>query len=824
MRFYLHSYSSKHFMKKILNVLLLLIIVSPMTGLSQFSGTWTSSKDIKKGSRPNKVLFASEADYVTIAKQPSILYDAYSVKIDNIQSPGNILNLINQWNDITELYLKNSGSNLLGSDFEKLMNVEHIIVECNPNDTNLLENIYKTPNLEKITLIFNEEPKDWDFLFYYRKIQNLHIYGTFLSETFYEIVEKLMTFNNLKELGLSIDYATDLPSNMNLLGELQILKLYDNLTRLNYDHQAQVQPERFNINGVLGSDKPTSLSVLFYSEDYGLTPRENRWIASIWNGKRDVYDPPAGLMASSRGTRNLYILKPKPIFLPNVNVEPLLEDLYPRSETFNINAAENSIIHTESGCNLYIPAGSLIKKDGTVYNGNAYVSVRYIQDLVNTAFRGLDLRVTKYRNSPLYKTDIMIEIEISDGVFPLQFNGNMNIRLDVPVSDTSSVFYTYDNDTKGFMDYELFKTVFSNSESQEIPIRYDEWIRQNLAKHVYMLDNRNCNERFRNPESYFLFDEGNKVERYIKNGRFFTSKEYQWEKSNNNIGTNYKITEGRNLLKITKVTPKIKNKGELFFQLEDKHELFNELSIIKKAIFKYTDTLSNREFNAAFTRNKRYSDFRLEQDKANGKWNIILKSDEGYKVIEVAPSFFKKNGKPYSEKKNRKLLEKFYKMQKQRAESFENYLNQRLTDYSLFYQNRQSTWERKANFKTVFIKNTGIYGFMSIETEQSERISCFINYLDINGIPIDVKSLFMIDKFNRNVYQFNKGNTYINLKNTSLVLCVDYQGQLHYITGDALRTYGFSDGSIYFLQLNSMVHPPRSIDDFKKLIKYDKIK
>ncbi|MCO6494130.1 MAG: hypothetical protein J5I91_00415 [Bacteroidetes bacterium] len=812
-------------MRNLLFLVLILVFLSPYKIVAQFSGTWTSVENIGKRDRPNKILISSEIDYVTLQKKPKYLFETYSVKIDNMQSPKRIFTMLNQWQDISELYLKNSGSMLSDTDFANLKNIEHIIIEYESGDTNYLENIYKIPNLEKITLIFKEVPKTWDFLYFYKNITSLHIYGNFLSESFYDIVETLIHFPHLTELGLSIDYATDLPKNLNLLGELQILKLYDNLTRINYNHQAQVQPERFNINGVLGNDRPVSFSVLFYSEDYGLTVRESHWIESIWSGKRDIFNPSVDAFASNKGTRNLYILKPKPLFPSDINISTLLEYLYPRSETFTINTTENSIIHTESGCNLFVPAGSLVRKDGAVYSGKAFVSIRYMDDLINSAFRGLDMRVTKYRESPLYRSDVMIEIEISDGVFPLQFSGNMNIRLDMPISDTSSSFYFYDVESKGFLDYELYKSAFyGGSETVQTPIRYDEWLRNDLAKHHYMLDSRSFEDRFRNPDTYFLFDEGDKYERYFKSGKFYTTKEYQWEKNKNTEKSSIKISEGKNLLKISKFSPKIKAKGDMFLQINDKMNLFYELKTLRNVLFKFADTLSNKEFNAAYTRNKRYSDFRVEKDRENGKWQIVLKSDEGYKIIDVEPKFYRKNGKPYSEKKSNLIFSKFNKMRSQRSDAFENFIKQRLDDYSKFYQTRQNSWERKGNFKTVFIKSTGVYGFMSIDENQPERITCFINYLDNNGIPIDVKYLFLIDKSNRNVYQFFKGNTSINLASTSLILCADYKGQLHYIDGDALRTYGLSDGSIYFLRLNSLAHPPRSIEDFKRYIKYDKIK
>src|SRR5690606_4189964 len=118
-----------------------------------------------------------------------------------------------------------------------------------------------------------------------------------------------------------------------------------------------------------------------------------------------------------------------------------------------------------------------LKPDGSVFEGKAFVSIRYMQDVLDVAFRGLDLKVTKYPGSPLYNSDVMIEIEVSDGVFPLQFNNSMNIRMDVPTNDTASTFYYFDPESQGFLDYELYKSIFTNTDVSQIPIRYDEWLR-----------------------------------------------------------------------------------------------------------------------------------------------------------------------------------------------------------------------------------------------------------------------------------------------------------------------------------------------------------
>jgi hypothetical protein len=205
--------------------------------------------------------------------------------------PSAILNRINKWQDVAELFLMSSGQDLTKQDFENLAHIEHLILKCSPYDSALLVNAASIPYLEKLTLIFDEQPENWDFLHYYKNIKSLHVYGNYLPESFSDMAKKLRYFHQLVELGLSIDYATDLPRSLNFITSLKILRLYDNNTRLNYQNNANVQAEKFNVVGQFANDQAAEVSIFYYADDYGLTFREVFYLQQVWNGKQTGYMP-----------------------------------------------------------------------------------------------------------------------------------------------------------------------------------------------------------------------------------------------------------------------------------------------------------------------------------------------------------------------------------------------------------------------------------------------------------------------------------------------------------------------------------------------------
>jgi hypothetical protein len=802
-------------------ILIICACYTPMH--AQLNGPWTPVGQIKRNTVEEAIVVSSEKDIDKIKSKPSLLSDAFSVKIQNIQNPSELFKLFTVWQDIGEVYLKNSGALLKREDFSILQHVDHIIVEVGAEDSNLLVNIADIPSLEKITLILKEVPENWDFLYYYQKIKKLHIYANFLPEDLHKVVDKLMVFHKLQELGLSVDFATDLPRNLNLIAGLKILKLYDNHSRINHQNMMRVQPESFNIVGILGNDQPIQFSVLFYAQDFGLTYREHKYLEQIWMGRKIGFEP-LDELPEIRGKKDMYKLAPKPDFPHPDGLDLFLQGLYPDAESFKINPDQNNILHTRSGMNIYIPAGSILNNNDKSYTGNAFVSIRYMNNLLDMAMRGMDLKVTRFQGSPLYQASTAFEIQISDGVFPLKFSGAVNIKVEIPNRDTSASLYYFDSESKGFLDYELFKLVNQSSDQKIIPIRYDEWLRKDLANHHYYLDERPFNDRFIDPDNFFLLDKDVKAEKFVKNGRYFTAKVMPWSKIQINPKNIRTVKEGRKLLSVKRMNIKGKSKNDLFYSITEPSDLFNELRFFRKRVFKYADTLDRKMFANAFSRGIRYSDFRLETKHPQKHWEFILKSDLGYKIIKTEAALYNRKGKKISERKTQKILNKYHKTQKDRALSFNNFLETRKQSYAEFFQKRQNDWEKKGQFKSIFIQNEGIYSFMTIAEKDENEIDLHLTYLTSNGLPIDVKDLIVIDKTAGNVRKINKGNVKLNIENISLLLCTDFQNNLYYLTGDHLRNSGLTDGSIFFIKMNSLGFMPRNIAEIKNQIKFEKLK
>jgi len=814
----------KHTLVSIIGFVLLLSL--PHISYGQFQGQWTPLNQVKKKEQPEKLCLQSRSDLEHIVKRQALLSETYSLKIQRNVLDSGMFFVFNNWPEITELYLEVPESAHSIPYFSNLLHVEHLILDFQGSWYAWLEELSKMPSLEKLTLIFREDPGQWDFLFYLKNVKNLHIYGPILPLSFSDMSDKLYYFPSLTELGLSIDYATDLPKNLNLIPQLKLLKLYDNLSRINQNNLAQHQPERFTIQGVSGNDQPISLGVLFYAEDFGLTSREHFYLQSIWSGKKVPYEQPMELW-TGRQRKDLFLLAPKPVFKRHESIALFLEDLTPNAEIFKINSAENVVIHTENGCNFYLPSGSLLTGEGKTYSGKAFVSIRHLKDPLDMAFRGLDLKVGKFDNSPLFNAASHIEIEVSDGTFPLYLNNRFNFKLEVPVFDTLADCYYFDKESKAFIENEMYKKVFIESNEPSIPVRYDEWSRQQSAKHYYKTDERTLKERFQDQENYFLFDLNKKVEKYIPLGKFYVTKAYDWEKSAINNAKGITLKEGKGLIRIVKKSVKQTTKDkQIFFEISDKTGFFPELNSFKNCLFKYSDTLSSKEFNTSFTRNKRYADIQIiiEKDKGVERMVLLLKSEEGVVELKADKNLYASNGKILKEKSSARRYQNYKKQYGKREVLFNRFLEQRLNDYSLYYNKRQTEWEKKQRFKTVFVRQVGVYGFMHIAEKTEPQITCFFQYLDANGLPIDVKNVVLIDKKNGSVRNVKPGNITFNPESLTMILCSDYKGQVHYIEGDNLRTQGINDGSIYFLKLNSLPHPPRSVEEFKKYCKYEKLK
>ncbi len=796
---------------------LTLILLTTYVGYGQFDGNWSPIQSLRNKSNPEKISVNSLTQ-TKFLKNENWMPAVYSVLIDNIAMPSAILNRINKWQDVAELFLMSSGQDLTKQDFENLAHIEHLILKCSPYDSALLVNAASIPYLEKLTLIFDEQPENWDFLHYYKNIKSLHVYGNYLPESFSDMAKKLRYFHQLVELGLSIDYATDLPRSLNFITSLKILRLYDNNTRLNYQNNANVQAEKFNVVGQFANDQAAEVSVFYYADDYGLTFREVFYLQQVWNGKQTGYIPLLPTQ-KSRVNQKQYTRKVTPTFASEKVLNPLVEGLFPESEVFTVHSNQSTVLHTKSGFNIFIPQkpNQYLTADGRPYEGNVYYAIKRMPNLLDIAFRGMDLKVTNHANSPLFNTAFAFEIQLSDGVFPLKFDERSQVRIEFPNQDTIRNVYYYDVESKSFMDYNLFKMVNKpDNQFEALPTK-------SFDNHTYALDMRSFEDRFNDPENFFLLDEHTKSEKYIKNGRFFTHTFMPWKKEKEsvklkNIRT---VKQGRKLVGIKKLNPKRKQKDAILFQLQDKSELFEECKILRKVLFKYADTMTSKEFSANFMRNKLYHDFRIQ--KLQNKFELTLKTEDAYHSIGVDQILYKLNGKPYSTKASQKIMTKFWNMQMKRGESFDDFLQIKEADYAVFYKKRQADWEKKDQFQHMHIAHSGIFSVMQIGEQSNHNVNFHITYTDNNGLPIDVKKLIVIDKKNGSVRTINKGNVSLDVETLSLLLCVDYKGNLYYLEGDALRGNKLTPDGIYYIRLNS-IQQPRSMEEFHKAIKFDRMK
>jgi hypothetical protein len=803
-------------LKRILSILGLVYLTIGFLS-AQFAEPWQSLSSIRKNTFAEKIEI-SPVNLQRLHKNQSFLSFTHSVKLSNVPQTSAMIPLLNQWPDIAELYLNQSGFDLSKKDFESLVHIEHVILECSSADTQIINNVSYIPNVEKITLILTDRPDAWDFLYYYQKIKKLHLYGDFSTDCFYPMLEKLQVFHELIELGLSINFATDISRNLHFVTSLKSLKLYDNQSRLNYQNLGHFRPEMFNITGLLPNDQPTELSVYYYAEDFGLTVKEIEHLRSIYiNGTKIPYMP---LMASSVHIKSTENFKQKinPIFHSPSKTPPLLEGIYPEAEVFNISHNSSVALHTKCGVNIIFNNNHthpFVTMDGSPFEGDVFVSFRPMRDMLNMAFRGLDLRVAKTASSPMFKSSFAFELELSDGMFPLQLREGVKIQMEMPVLDSIQTLYYQDPQSQIFMEYNTYKWMEQIDESKTTFA-----VTSSQLQHEYQIDVRNATLRFQNPDNYFLNDKDVYKQWYIPKNGFYVKSPLPWE-THKPHKDQMSVRAGRKLIHIRKIKNPKGQKQDVFFQLNDKSGLFNEVKTLAKFAFKFKDTLSSKEFSSAFVRNKVYHDIIIL--KHSDKLEIILKSTEGYHSIFVESQLFTLSGKPLKQKKNQRVLSGFFSIAQKRYDLHEVFIKEKLQSYESFYRKRQLDWSNNHQMTRFDVWHTGIFGLMEVGDKPPSE-SYHMTYNDLNGIPIDVKKLTVLDIQHHQLRQINKGNVYLNPETTSLLLCVDFKGNLYYIKGEQLRGSNITPGGVYYIRLNNTDGRIRSVREFSNDIKFDRIK
>lgn len=793
---------------------------------AQMGMPWERVSGFTRRSQPSKIQVRTHSDLQRLQGRRIHLEHSYSLQVHSGVGPNALQHFLNKHPDFSELYLYHVEADSFDVDFfGSLDYIDHLIVHQYMPDSSLMIAMGGAKNIEKLTLIFDQVPDDFDFLYYYQKIQNLHIYGNFLPDDLHNIVDKLKVFHNLEELGLSIDFATDLPRNLNLVTSLRILKLYDNLSRISSENALYVQGEKFNIQGILGNDQATEVSVLFYALGGGLTTREHAYLAGIWSGERSIFMLPTQTQGKEYDLLSRYRSVPAPKFVHPLGPTNLIEGLYPEEQIFEIHSDHNYVLTTQEGGVIHIPAGALVNASGLPHEGNAYVQIRSMSNLLEMAFRGLDLRVTKYPNSPIYRADRCIEIVFSDGVLPLYLNGQVHLKLEMPIEDTASSVYFYDPEVHGFLDYELYKKVQYESAEQWMPIRFHEWAQDANTQYAYQLDNRNFEERFRDPENYYLLDKSEHQQRFIKQGPFYTLPYFEWDRRKHKSKNTTKVRAGTKLVTVKRTKTSKGEKSDVFFGLQDRKSFFNELRPLRRSLFKLSDTLDGREFSKQYTRGSIYHDLRIQSNPREQKMELILKSTEGHRVIRSEATLYKRNGKARSARASQRILNRYNKRLARKESQFNQALDLRLQGYAENIASKQADLIKKDRLPSVLIKKEGIYGFLNIEAaEKTNEINLNLHYLDNNGIAIDVKELYLIEKGSGNVRTLKPGSVYLDFNKVSLLLCVDHKDRLHFLNGMELQGRNLTDGGIFFLRMNTLSNPPRSVLEFYNYIKFDRIK
>jgi hypothetical protein len=256
--------------------------------------------------------------------------------------------------------------------------------------------------------------------------------------------------------------------------------------------------------------------------------------------------------------------------------------------------------------------------------------------------------------------------------------------------------------------------------------------------------------------------------------------------------------------------------------LIDKTEqkLIYELTALKSINFNVPYNPENKkEFTEDYVRNSKYQDVRVHYSRGKDFCEITLKTSEGFKVLKayITDSEDKKIIK--------KQLDKFYKAYrkyeriKAKRELEFNHLNSvRYAEFRTFSNEKLLAQQKENKSSELKIHQLGTFGLM-YEQYPAFSTNIIAQYTDENGLPIDVKELFLIDTRYNTVFRIEVGNISFDPATTYLIVATDYTGNLYYANKSDISASNLSDNSLTYIKLKKVKQDISSVPMFIQQIR-----
>lgn len=734
-----------------------------------------------------------------------------SLKICNTNKLASIIQKLNTFYDFSELNLLNYTGDFSASIFDSCKQIEKLHIKVNENKLAQIEATNSLSKLNCLYLYINgkvENTADFKFI---PNIKEVHIIGDFLPLELQKTIVLLKPKINIQTLGLSVDRITDLPKDLSKLYYLSTLILYDNLSLATTESIEELNTYTTAIKFNIDFDLQSIVQVKYLATS-AMSNYELNYIEKLYKG--EIFGDKLENNETNNADSILAFRKAfSPDYLPTSEFNFLTSTLKPKEEIFAIDANENSTIISETGLKLSIAKNSFTTINGELINGMVYIKIMQIPRAIDALFCGFNFKL----GSNYLANHFLYNIQASTATSEAILKPGMQIKTLMPLAkDSTCLEYYFDYESNSWQDLTLYNSVFSN---EFTPIDFYKLDKSSDTKKSYLFDSTSFNNRLYYAENFFLNDKNINTQIVFNTNKFFTDLDRPWTKAYNQDGkkNGARIKRGKGLIKIQKVTPKNRNTTCQYFKVVDKTEkkILAELDAFKSINFNVKINSENKkELTEKYITNKKYSDVRITYLQGKQSCKILLKVDNGLQELEA---FITDSDE---QKVIKKQVAKFYKAYKKytlilekRAKSFDKNNEERNAEYEKYLTDKIEILEKNKQQSEIKIHQLGTFGLVKLQQHEFNT-NLIVNYTDERGVPIDIKTIFMLDERYATPIKLDKENIAINPATFQLIVATDYNGNLFYANKSNIAGMNFSNNSYTYIKLNLVKTKLTSIEAF----------
>jgi hypothetical protein len=498
-------------MKRIFAFSLFYLAFSPIIGQCFFE---YYSLDKVKGGKENQLEIRNNAELNEISQN----YHAYS-HVNSVSLNGNVdidkaIPVLYNLVEIYEIKLRNYSGHFRSYGGDTLDLFEDIVFYMTYENSMDLEYIDNFPRLNSLTIVHpGPVVEDYNLLLKVKRTKKLNILGDFLPVDMDSIIHYASTLSQLTELGIGLDFLTDIKPSILKMPRLKVLSIFDNASHVNNIEYVDYPMDKRFISYKNGASTK-QIELRFYSGRSEIEPFDIFYLQNYYP-KAEFSKTSHSRGSSKQGkvllTQNWSILTSDTIPIidyashshPAANLP--ISYLTPTVEYYIIDPTKNNVVHTKSGVEIKIIANSITDNYGFLVKEPVTIAFADLQDPINSFLAGLQMTARRKGLEIQLNPLSMFEVKAFVNGKPAKLKKGFALKATF-ILPRDTVFSQYILDPVG-RKWRPMSGYYYTKKLGSIKIQsFSNWTDPDKTNQVYAFDNTMFDERYSNPDYFYLLE------------------------------------------------------------------------------------------------------------------------------------------------------------------------------------------------------------------------------------------------------------------------------------------------------------------------------